>query len=211
MIKTYLPWLLSVITIYMTLLAGNRHPMAWMVGLLNQALWLVWTVDTSAWGLVPMNVALWVVYARNHLAWNRKSGTAAALDAAGDRVMNDQVTEEKPTSAAPTGPRVTPMDVEHAIVSEFYFTAGDGVRGESQLGTSPAGRAAGLERITFCILVMRNGHQIVGVNEGPVSPENFCAKAGREFARKHAESQVWSLLGYELRSRLNDVKNLATG
>lgn len=67
---TYLPWLLSVITIWMTVLAGNKHRSAWAVGLANQALWLGWIVASAAWGLLPMNIALWVVYARNHWKWS---------------------------------------------------------------------------------------------------------------------------------------------
>lgn len=70
-IRTYLPWLLSAITIYMTVLAGNKHRNAWLFGLANQALWLVWILTTGAYGLLPMNAALWVVYARNHLKWSR--------------------------------------------------------------------------------------------------------------------------------------------
>ncbi|MFA5898078.1 MAG: hypothetical protein WC829_03075 [Hyphomicrobium sp.] len=65
----YLPYLLSAITIWMTLLAGNMHPKAWLVGLLNQALWLVWIVASETWGLIPLNLALWAVYARNHMKW----------------------------------------------------------------------------------------------------------------------------------------------
>lgn len=68
-ITNYLPWLLSAITIYMTVLAGNKARHAWLIGLGNQALWLVWILTTGAWGLIPMNLALWVVYARNHLKW----------------------------------------------------------------------------------------------------------------------------------------------
>lgn len=67
----YLPFLLSAITIWMTLLAGNMHPRAWLVGLVGQALWLIWILAAGAWGLLPMNVALWVVYARNHFRWAR--------------------------------------------------------------------------------------------------------------------------------------------
>lgn len=67
---TYLPWLLSVITIWMTVLAGNKHRSAWAVGLANQALWLGWIVASAAWGLLPMNIALWIVYARNHSKWS---------------------------------------------------------------------------------------------------------------------------------------------
>lgn len=69
MIVALLPWLLSAITIYMTVLAGNRHPHAWAVGLVNQALWLVWIIASSSWGLLPMNLALWAIYLRNHLKW----------------------------------------------------------------------------------------------------------------------------------------------
>ena len=72
MIVTYLPWLLSAITIYMTILAGNKARWAWAIGLGNQALWLVWIIASSAWGLLPMNAALWIVYARNHMKWMKE-------------------------------------------------------------------------------------------------------------------------------------------
>lgn len=70
-IRIYLPWLLSAITIWMTLLAGNLHRRAWLVGLGNQFLWLIWIIATGTWGLIPLNVALWIVYGRNHLKWDR--------------------------------------------------------------------------------------------------------------------------------------------
>jgi hypothetical protein len=65
----WMPWLLSAITIYMTVLAGNKARHAWAIGLANQALWLVWIVASESWGLIPMNLALWIVYGRNHLKW----------------------------------------------------------------------------------------------------------------------------------------------
>lgn len=68
-VRNYLPWLLSAITIYMTVLAGNKSRSAWLFGLGNQALWLIWIITAGAWGLLPMNLALWIVYARNHLKW----------------------------------------------------------------------------------------------------------------------------------------------
>lgn len=72
-IAIYLPWVLSAITIWMTLLAGNKHRLAWLVGLGNQLLWLVWIIAMSAWGLLPLNIALWIVYGRNHLKWQREA------------------------------------------------------------------------------------------------------------------------------------------
>lgn len=68
-ISAYLPWVLSVITIYMTVLAGNKTRWAWVIGLINQALWLIWIVASQSWGLIPMNAALWIVYTRNHMKW----------------------------------------------------------------------------------------------------------------------------------------------
>lgn len=70
-IVAVLPWFLSALTIYMTVLAGNRHRHAWLIALGGQAVWLVWIVASGSWGLLPMNVALWVVYTRNHLKWSR--------------------------------------------------------------------------------------------------------------------------------------------
>ncbi len=52
-------------------MAGNKHKSAWLIGLCNQALWLLWIIVTESWGLVPMNVALWIVYYRNHIKWRR--------------------------------------------------------------------------------------------------------------------------------------------
>lgn len=68
-VTDYLPWLLSAITVWMTLLAGNKSRMAWSVGLVNQLLWLVWIVAAGSWGMLPMNAALWFVYGRNYLKW----------------------------------------------------------------------------------------------------------------------------------------------
>ncbi len=67
----YLPWLLSAITIWMFLLAGNKTKWAWLVGLGNQGLWLTWILFSATWGLLPMNIALWIVYTRNHWKWNK--------------------------------------------------------------------------------------------------------------------------------------------
>lgn len=71
LIVTYLPWLLSAITIWSMTLAGDRKSHAWLVGLANQALWLIWIIATESWGLIPMNAALWAVYARNHFKWSK--------------------------------------------------------------------------------------------------------------------------------------------
>lgn len=70
-ITTYLPYLLSVISIYQIILAGNKAKHAWAVGLGNQSLWLTWILVSANYGFLPMNIAIWIVYTRNHLKWNR--------------------------------------------------------------------------------------------------------------------------------------------
>lgn len=72
-VETVLPWILSAITIYTMFLAGDRKSHTWIVGLINQALWLVWIIASASWGLIPMNLALWIVYTRNHLKWNKSA------------------------------------------------------------------------------------------------------------------------------------------
>ena len=70
-IIVYLPYILSAITIWMFLLAGNKKKSAWIVGLINQLLWIIWIILSASWGLLPMNLALWVVYSRNYIKWNK--------------------------------------------------------------------------------------------------------------------------------------------
>ena len=102
-----------------------------------------------------------------------------------------------------TAPRVTPGDVERNIRSEFYFTAGEGVLGQSQMGTKPAGNADSLNRLTFCVLVLANGFTVTG-ESACVSPENFDADIGKKVARQDAITKVWPLMGYELHSKLSE-------
>jgi hypothetical protein len=68
-LSKWLPWLLSAVTIWMNVAAGDQSPYAWAIGLGNQVLWAVWIVASRTWGMLPMNVALTAVYARNHFLW----------------------------------------------------------------------------------------------------------------------------------------------
>lgn len=98
-------------------------------------------------------------------------------------------------------PRVTPADVQGNIASEFYFTATDGVLGESEMGTRPVGIASGLDLLTFCVLVLRNGFTVTG-ESACASPENFNRDIGRKIARENAVNKIWPLMGYELKTML---------
>lgn len=107
--------------------------------------------------------------------------------------MNDERIEQEIQSKGLTAPRVTPSDVEAAIVDEAYFTAGEA-----------ACRKAGdpMHLLTFCVLVLRNGFTVTG-ESACVSPENFDAEIGRYIARENAVQKIWPLMGYSLRERLH--------
>lgn len=107
------------------------------------------------------------------------------------------------TEAPGTAPRVVLNQVENEIASEHYFTAAQGFRAAATDNNELTDEApAALGMITICVLILRNGHRIVGVNEGPVSAPNFDADLGRKLAREKAVAQVWPLLGFRLRDKL---------
>lgn len=118
--------------------------------------------------------------------------------------MNDEAIEQEIQAKGKTAARITPADIEANITSEFCFTAADGVRGQSEMGTSPAGRASSLELLTFCVLVLRNGFTVTG-ESACASPENFDAEIGRKVARANAMQKIWPLMGYELRTKLAEA------
>lgn len=118
--------------------------------------------------------------------------------------MNDQSIEKEIQTKGLTAPRVTPERIAKVIASEHYFTGLDGVIG----GEMTAGQRVGdlqhhqsLGLLTFCILVLRNGHTVTG-ESACVSPANFDAEIGRQIARENAVQKIWPLEGYALRERL---------
>lgn len=121
--------------------------------------------------------------------------------------MNDQQIESEIQKKGLTAPRVTPERIEEVISCEYYFTADEGIYGAAHnpfakqpdkgipLGQYP------LSLLTFCVLVLRNGHTVTG-ESACVSPENFDADIGRKIARENAVQKIWGLEGYALRERL---------
>lgn len=118
--------------------------------------------------------------------------------------MNDKTIEQEIQAKGLTAPRVTPADIEAEIVSEHYFTAGDGFAGVAALSVEEGGVIAPpeqLDLLTFCVLVLRNGFTVTG-ESACASPENFDAEIGRKIARQNAVQKIWPLLGFRLRDDL---------
>ncbi|WP_243350869.1 Gp49 family protein [Stenotrophomonas acidaminiphila] len=113
-----------------------------------------------------------------------------------------------------TGPsKLTLADIEADIASEHYFTAAHGVAtapfdSDFYADRDLAGEIKhtevpdSLSQVTFCVVVLHNGHKEVGINHGPVDPANFHAGMGRKYARDDAIAKLWNPLGFRLRDQM---------
>ena len=118
--------------------------------------------------------------------------------------MHDEQIEQEIIAKGLTAPRVTPADIEVAVQSEYFFTAGQGVDGEirSRDNSCRYCYEKTLDVLTFCVLVLRNGFTVTG-ESACASPENFDAALGRKIARQNAVDKIWPLMGYALKERLS--------
>lgn len=114
---------------------------------------------------------------------------------------DQNIEAEIQAKGANVAPRITPAEVDANITSEFYFTAADGVEGASGHRPSSVRAGTALGLLTFCVLVLRNGFTVTG-ESACASPENFNAEIGQRIARENAKAKIWSLMGYELRTKL---------
>lgn len=76
--RQLLPFVTGVLTLVVMWLAGSRRTSAWVVGLVNQVLWIAFIVVFEAWGLLPLSIALIFIYGRNLLRWRREDQEATA-------------------------------------------------------------------------------------------------------------------------------------
>lgn len=126
--------------------------------------------------------------------------------------MSETAIEQEIQEKGLTAPRITPEDIEANIITETYFTAGEGIigayrthddvyQGEGDIHHESLGL------LTFCVLVLRNGFTVHG-SSACASPENFDAEIGRNVARQNAVQKIWPLLGYQLKDTLHRREQL---
>jgi hypothetical protein len=109
-------------------------------------------------------------------------------------------------------PRVSLADIEANIHAQVYLTGFDAVKAATRrtsLGTEVdyehfARKAVGnsVDTLTICLLVLKNGFTVIG-HSAPADPANFEETLGRELAYENAVRQVWPLMGYALKEKLN--------
>lgn len=85
-------------------------------------------------------------------------------------------------------PSVTLGDVERAVRTVSYTRLKDGDGNDTP--------------VTTCLIVMDNGHKVTG-QSSCVHEAKFNAELGNKYAKERAMDEVWALLGYELRLKLN--------
>lgn len=120
-----------------------------------------------------------------------------------------KVTDEA-SAAVAVAPRVSLKDIEEAIAAKFEFTGRDAVECAAAGGSVTWAFGSSVSRVmtqvgvlSICLLVMRNGFTVIG-KAAPVSPENFNADLGRQYAYEDAIRQLWPLMGFSLRDRLRE-------
>lgn len=113
-----------------------------------------------------------------------QKGQAAKTEALEAKVLpaTEQAIEAAIVAAGKTAPRLTPEDIDAAIVGEAYHVFP---------GTT----------VTICLLTLRNGFNVEG-SSAAVSPSNFDEEIGRRIARTNARDKIWGFEGYVLKERL---------
>jgi hypothetical protein len=122
--------------------------------------------------------------------------------------MNDKDIEQEIQAKGLTAPRVTPDHINSIIVSQHFFTAHEGVKGNC--GEHYAEQFdSSLKLLTFCVLVLANGFTVTG-ESACASPENFDPEIGCKIARENAIQKVWMLEGYLLKQRLHEQSQVTS-
>ena len=127
---------------------------------------------------------------------------------------SEQQIEKEIQDKGLTAPRITPADIDAAIVGEFYFTAGDGYAGAMSVcpdfNELPEDERkievpVELDLLTFCVLKLRNGFTVTG-ESACASPENFDPEIGKKIAYENARNKIWMFEGYLLKEKLHQAE-----
>lgn len=146
--------------------------------------------------------AQWTPYQAGRAKKDAQSAGYADIGQAAKSGMDTLVRASEPVQVIPA--RLTPADIEASIASEHYFTAADGVHGTHEVPGNSVGWSipTPLKMLTFCVLVLRNGFKVVGLNHGDIDPAVHDQERGKREARAMALEKVWELEGYLLREHL---------
>jgi len=119
-------------------------------------------------------------------------------------MSNEQSIEQEIQSKGLNAPRLTPEDIDKAIVDQYYFTAANAQWGADPNTSALIGMHKQLETLTFCVLILKNGFTVTG-ESACASPENFYPEIGKKIAYQNAREKIWMLEGYLLKQKLYET------
>lgn len=101
--------------------------------------------------------------------------------------MNDQAIEQEIKAKGLTAPRVT---IEDVLANIMHIEVVKHISKSGQV-------------LRWAVITAKNGFAITGRPSCSVSPENDNIELGEKIAIDNAKSEMWALMGYELRSKLS--------
>ena len=71
LITQYLPYFISVLTLYTVKITGDKNKNAWILTMLNQMLWLLWIFVSGNSGFIILNLGIIYLSVVNHFKWKK--------------------------------------------------------------------------------------------------------------------------------------------
>jgi hypothetical protein len=68
-------WVLAAIGIATMFFAGRNKWWAWLIGIVAETLWIIYSVITDQYGFIVASIAYIVIYVKNTHSWKNKSDT----------------------------------------------------------------------------------------------------------------------------------------
>ena len=99
----------------------------------------------------------------------------------------DSIEKQIVEAGANVAPRIMPADLDANIVHTEIIKH-----------IAPSGQV-----LRWAVLTTRSGYAVTGRHSAAVSAENDRAELGEKMAIDNARSELWALMGYELRSKLH--------
>lgn len=65
----WMPYAISIISIYVLIIAGKKHPFTWHFAVIEQLLWITWILISKNYGLLPITIFVLISCIRNIFLW----------------------------------------------------------------------------------------------------------------------------------------------
>lgn len=72
MVAWWWSWLLMIVGVSGLYLAGSKRKIGWVIGILVQALWIVYAIVSKQWGFIASALVYGAVNVRNWQRWRRE-------------------------------------------------------------------------------------------------------------------------------------------